>query len=66
MEEKKDNSHYENFAKKNTIKETTIKKEASSQEILKKPEVPILCYHRIRNINYYAAYNNTDAYSEIP
>ena len=26
------------------------KKEASSEEILQKPEVPILCYHRIRNI----------------
>ncbi len=38
------------FAEKETPIETPKKKEASSEEILKKPEVPILCYHRIRNI----------------
>ncbi|NDP25862.1 MAG: polysaccharide deacetylase family protein [Flavobacterium sp.] len=30
--------------------ETSKKKEASPEEILEKPEVPVLCYHRIRNI----------------
>ena len=38
------------LAEKTIQKETLQKKEASSEEILKKPEVPILCYHRIRNI----------------
>lgn len=38
------------FAEKEVKIETPKKKEASPEEILKKPEVPILCYHRIRNI----------------
>lgn len=38
------------FAQKEIKIETPKKKEGSSEEILKKPEVPILCYHRIRNI----------------
>jgi peptidoglycan/xylan/chitin deacetylase (PgdA/CDA1 family) len=38
------------FAEKAVKIKTPKKKEASLEEILKKPEVPVLCYHRIRNI----------------
>ena len=38
------------FVQKETKKETPLKTEASLKQILLKPEVPILCYHRIRNI----------------
>ena len=38
------------FAEKEVKIEIQKKKEASAEEIFKKPEVPILCYHRIRNI----------------
>ncbi len=38
------------FAEKVVKKESQKTKAASSEEILKRPEVPILCYHRIRNI----------------
>jgi peptidoglycan/xylan/chitin deacetylase (PgdA/CDA1 family) len=37
-------------AKKEIKIETPKKEEASPEEIVKKPEVPILCYHRIRTI----------------
>lgn len=38
------------FAQIQVKKEAPKKKDASPEQILSKPEVPVLCYHRIRNI----------------
>jgi peptidoglycan/xylan/chitin deacetylase (PgdA/CDA1 family) len=46
-------------------KETQKKTEATAAQILRKPEVPILCYHRIRNILPNDG-ENTKTYSVTP